>query len=113
MAGFRLLAVSHPPFAVVEIVNVAVPPAVPVRFTGVVEPKLSVGRLTAPLGWEEMVALSETPPVKPPVGATPMVDVLPVVAPGWSLTDVPVIVNPALGVEPTVTSAPPAWAMAT
>lgn len=108
-----LLAVSQPPPAVVEIVSVAVPLLVPVIFTGLVEPKLSVGAFTAPLGSDEIVALSETLPVKPPAGATLMVDVFPVVAPGWSFTFVPAIVNPGLGPEVTFTSALPAFVIAT
>jgi hypothetical protein len=68
--------------AVVAMVSVAVPAAAPAMLTGVVVPKLRVGRLTAPLGLEVMAAVSATLPAKPPAGAMVMVEALPVVAPG-------------------------------
>ena len=69
------------------MVRVAVPAAVPVILTGLVEPKLSVGGYCAPLGLEVTAAVSATLPVKPPAGVIVIVDVLPVVAPGATVTD--------------------------
>lgn len=50
------------------MVSVAVPAVVPVMLTGLVEPKLNVGRFTAPSGLVAMTAVSVTLPVKPPLG---------------------------------------------
>jgi hypothetical protein len=100
------LASMQPPAAVVEMVRVAVPAAAPVMLTGLVEPKLKVGGSSAPLGLEVTAAVSATLPVKPPDGVTAMLEVFPVVAPGVTVTAVPVIVKP--GVPPvTVTEAWP------
>jgi hypothetical protein len=85
---------AQPPAAVVEIVRVAVPAAVPVMLTGLVEPKLRMGRFCAPLGLEVTAAVSATLPVKPPDGVTVMVDVFPVAAPAVTVSAVPVIVKP-------------------
>ena len=93
--------------AVVEMVNVAVPALVPLMFTGVVEPKLKVGRSCAPAGLEVTVAVSATLPVKPPAGVKVMVDVFAVVAPGVTETAVPLTVKLALTVEVTVTELDP------
>lgn len=79
--------------AVVEMVRVAVPAAVPVILTGLVEPKLIVGGYWAPVGLAVMAAVSVTLPVKPPTGVRVMVLVFPVVAPGTKVTAAPVIVN--------------------
>ena len=79
--------------AIVEIVRVAVPAAVPVMLTGLVELKLKVGAYCAPTGLEVRAAVSATLPVKPPAGVTEIVEVLPVVAPRAILTDVPPIVK--------------------
>ena len=79
--------------AVVEIVRVAVSAATPVILTGVVEPKLNMGRCAAPDGLLEIAADSATLPVKPPLGITVIVEVLPVVAPDGTVTDVPAIVK--------------------
>ena len=79
--------------AVVEIVRVAVPAAVPVMYTGEVEPKLKVGKSEAPDGLEEIVAVRAILPVKPPAGVMVIVDVLPLDAPGATVTDVPVSVK--------------------
>jgi len=89
--------------AVVEMVSVAVPAAGPVMPTGVVEPKLSVGRYWAPAGLDVMVAVSATLPVKPPLGVTVIVDVFPVVAPFAILTAAPLIVKLGLTTVVTVT----------
>jgi hypothetical protein len=68
--------------AVVVIVSVAVPAVVPVMETGLVEPKLRVGRSCAPEGLEARVAVRATLPVKPLLGVTVTATVLPVVDPG-------------------------------
>ena len=83
------------------MLRVADPVVTPVMFTGVVEPKLRVGRFTAPAGLEEMAAVSATLPVKPPLGITVIVDVFPLVAPGVTLITVPLTVK--LGVVAVVT----------
>lgn len=75
--------------AVVLMVSVAVPAVAPVIFTGVVAPKLKVGKSRAPEGLEVIAAVSATLPVNPPLGVTVMVEVLPVVAPGARVTAVP------------------------
>jgi hypothetical protein len=79
--------------AVVAMVSVASPAPAPVTLTGVVVPKLNVGKLTAPLGLEVMEAVSATLPVKPPAGVMAMVEVLPVVAPGATETAAPATAN--------------------
>ena len=66
--------------------------------TGVVEPKLRVGRSCAPLGLEVTAAVRATLPVKPPEGVTVIVEVFPVETPALTVTAVPVIVK--LGVAP-------------
>ena len=73
----------------VETVRVAVPAVAPVMFTGVVEPKLSVGRYCAPAGLVARTAVSATLPVKPPEGVSVRFEVFPVVAPGATETAVP------------------------
>ena len=65
----------------------------PVSVTGLVEPKLRVGGYWAPVGLEVTEAVKTTLPVKPPVGVTLIMEVLPEVAPGKTLTDVPVRVK--------------------
>jgi hypothetical protein len=79
--------------AVVEIVRVAVPAEAFVMLTGVVEPKLKVGRSCAPVGVLVTAAVSATLPVKPPLGVTVIVEVFPVVAPGDTVTVVPLTVK--------------------
>jgi hypothetical protein len=76
--------------AVVEMVRVAVPAVVPAMITGLVEPKLKVGRYWAPAGLVVMTAVNATLPVKPPAGVTVIVDVFPEIAPGATETAVPV-----------------------
>jgi hypothetical protein len=93
--------------AVVDIVRVAVPAVAPVRFTGLVEPKARVGRYCAPAGMVVIAAVNPTLPVKPPLGATVMVEEFPSVAPGPTLRDVALIVNPATGGAATVIEAVP------
>jgi hypothetical protein len=90
--------------AVVEMVRVAVPAAVPVMFTGVVEPKLSVGGYWAPGGLEVTEAVNATLPVKPSAGVTVIVDVFPLVAPETTLTAVPLSVKPGVVALVTVTN---------
>jgi len=75
--------------AVVTIVRVLAPAALPVMLTGLVELKLKVGGITVPLGLVVRTAVRATLPVKPPVGVTVIVEVLPVVAPGATLTVAP------------------------
>jgi hypothetical protein len=62
---------------------------VSVTLTGLVEPKLKVGGCCAPAGLEVIVAVIATLPVKPPAGVTVIVEVFPVIAPGESVTGVP------------------------
>jgi hypothetical protein len=83
--------------AVVEIVRMAVPAPAPVIATGLVEPKLRLGAYWDPEGLEVTVAVSATLPVKPPLGVTVMVEVLPVVAPGVTVTAGPLIVKLGAG----------------
>ena len=70
-----------------------------------VEPKLKVGRYCAPVGLEVMAAVSATLPVKPPLGVTVMAEVFAVVAPGATVTAVPVMEKLELTAEVTVTAA--------
>lgn len=72
--------------ATVEMVSVAVPAAALERVTGLVDPKLSSGSSAEALeGPPAMAAVSVTLPVKPPLGVTVIVEVLPVVAPGAAM----------------------------
>jgi len=87
----------------VEMVSVAVPAPVPI-FTGLVEPKLNVGRSWAPDGLDVIAAVSVTLPVKPPLGVTVIVEVLPVVAPGLTDTVVPATVKVGGAATVTVTA---------
>jgi hypothetical protein len=59
--------------AVVETVRVAVPALAPVITTGLVEPKLKVGRSWALVGLEVIAAARVTLPVNPPEGVMVMV----------------------------------------
>jgi hypothetical protein len=93
--------------AVVETVRVAVPALVPVMLTGLVEPKLKVGGYWAPFGLAVTTAVSATLPVKPPLGVTVIVEVFPVVAPGETVTAVPLTVKLGLTAVVTVTEAVP------
>ena len=97
--------------AVVLMVRVAVPAVVPVMLTGLVEPKLKVGRYWAPDGLEVTAAVSITLPVKPPAGVTVMVEVFPVVAPGATVTAVPLTVKLGFTAVVTVTEAVPVVAL--
>ena len=90
--------------AVVEMVRVAAPGLVPVMFAGLVEPKLNVGKCWAPVGVEVTAAVRATLPVKPPDGVTEMVDEFAVVAPGRTVTAVPLTAKvPPLVTGETVT----------
>ena len=83
--------------AVVEMVRIAVPALVPEMTTGVVEPKLKVGRSWAPVGLEVIAAVRATLPVKLPLGVTVTVDVFAVVAPGTTVTGIPPIAKAGTG----------------
>ena len=74
--------------AVVAMVKVPVAAALLEISSGLVELKLKVGGITAPLGLVVRTAVRITLPVKPPVGVTVIVEVLPVVAPAAMLTGV-------------------------
>lgn len=74
-------------------VRVAVCAAAPVIMTEVVLPKLNVGKYTAPFGLEVIVAVTVTLPVKLLAGVTVTVDVFPLVAPGRTVTAVPLTVT--------------------
>jgi hypothetical protein len=93
--------------AVVETVRAAVPAVVPLMLTGVVDPKLKVGGYCAPAGLDVRVAVNTTLPVKPPAGVTVMVDIFPVVAPGVTVTVVPLTVKVGFTAVVTVTCAVP------
>ena len=86
-----------------EMVRVAVPALVPLMLTGVVEPKLKVGRSWAPAGLEVTRAVRVTLPVKPPAGVKVMVEVFPVAAPGATETAVPLTAKLGLTAVMTVT----------
>lgn len=92
------------------IVRVAVPAVALMMLTGVVEPKLKVGRYCAPVGLEVRAAVNATLPVKPPLGVTVMVEVFPVVAPRETVTAVPVTVKLGVGGTVTVTVLVPDFA---
>ena len=79
--------------AVVAMVRVPVLGALPEIVSGLVELKLKVGGITAPVGLLVRAAVRVTLPVKPPVGVTVIVEVLPVVAPAAMLTGVPLTVK--------------------
>ena len=79
------------------MVRVAVPTLAPVMLTGVVDPKLKVGGYWAPTGPDVIVAVSATLLVKPPLGVTVIVEVFPVVAPGVTVTELPLTVKLATG----------------
>jgi hypothetical protein len=83
--------------AVVETVSVAVPAVAPVMLAGLLDPKLKVGGYWAPVGMEVTEAVSATLPVKPPAGVTVMVEVFPVVAPGVTVTAMPLTVKLGVG----------------
>jgi hypothetical protein len=89
--------------AVVEIVSVPVPAFVLEITTGLVEPKLTVGRSVAPAGLPVIRAVRATDPVNPPVGVTVIFDVFPVVAPGSSVTLAAVRVKLGVTMAATVT----------
>jgi hypothetical protein len=84
--------------AVVLIVRVAMPAVDPVILTGLVEPKLNVGRFAAPVGLDLRVATSATLPVNPLVGMTVMVVEFPLVAPRANVR----LAEPGLSARPGV-----------
>jgi hypothetical protein len=79
--------------AVVAMVRVPVPAALPEIVRGLVELKLKAGGTDAPAGLVVRAAVRVTLPVKPTVGVTVIVEVLPVAAPATMLTGVPLIVK--------------------
>jgi hypothetical protein len=91
--GAKLLVVA----AVVETVRVPVAEEAPVMSTGDVVPKLKVGESTAPSGLDARAAVRVTFPVKPPLGMTLIVVVLPVVVPGELMVMAPPLVIVKLG----------------
>jgi hypothetical protein len=91
---------------VVVMVSVAVAAAVPLMVTGLVEPKLSVGRSEAPVGLAVTAALKATLPVNPATGVTAIVEVFPVVAPGARVTAAPEMVRLGGAAVVTVTELP-------
>ena len=74
-------------------VSVATPGVVLIMLTGLVDPKLKMGKYTAPEGLVAMKAVRVTLPVKPPAGVIEMAEVLPVDAPRTTVTAVPVSVK--------------------
>jgi hypothetical protein len=80
--------------AVVKIVSVAVEAPVPEMARGLEVPKLNVGRSAAPDGFAVICAVNVTLPAKPPDGVTVIIEVLPVVAPGATVTLRAARVNP-------------------
>ena len=72
----------------------AVAAELPLIVMELVEPRLTVGRSTAPAGLEEIAAVSVTVPVNPPVGVIEIVEVFPEVAPGATVTGFPEMLNP-------------------
>ena len=65
--------------------------------TGPVDPKLNAGAATALAGLDVTTAVRLTLPAKPPIGVSVIVDVFPVVAPGATVTAVPVTVKLCAG----------------
>jgi len=88
--------------ALVLMVRVAEPAIDPVMLTGLLEPKLSVGRFAAPEGLDVRAAVSATLPVNPLVGLTVMVVEFPLVAPRANER----LAEPGLSVRPGVGGAP-------
>jgi len=78
------------------MVSVAVADVAAAILAGVVAPKLKVGSATAPAGLDVMAAVSAMLPVYPPTGVRVIVDVFPVVAPGSTVTAVPLMLNPVI-----------------
>jgi len=79
--------------AVVAMVRVRVPAALPAIARGPVELKVNVGGAVTPLGLVVRAPVRVTLPVKSPIGVTVIVEVLPVVAPATMLSAVPLIVK--------------------
>ena len=89
------------------MVSVAVAGVAPESVTGVVEPKLRVGRIVAPSGAELMTAVSDTVPLNPLAGEMVTVDVLPAAVPDAIVTAVPLTVKLGCGSVMTVTELEP------
>jgi hypothetical protein len=79
--------------AVVAMVKAPVAAALLEIARGLVELKLKVGGAVTPLGLVVRAAVRVTLPVKPSVGVTLIVEVLPVVAPAAMMSGVPVILK--------------------
>ena len=91
--------------AVVDTVRVAVAGPAAVMLTGLLVPKLNVGRYCAPEGLDARVAVRVTLPVNPPAGVTVTVEVFPAVVPGaLMVTAVPPTVNDGGGGGGAVTT---------
>lgn len=88
-------------------VSVAVPRLGPAMVSGVVVPKLKVGRSKAPEGLAVRTAVRATLPVNPTAGITVIVEVLLVVAPGATVTAVPLTAKLGFTATVTVTGAWP------
>src|ERR1019366_6442566 len=86
---------------VVKMVRVAVPPLAPLIKTGLLDPKLKVGRFRAPIGLEVIAAVSATVPVNPGCGVTVIVEVFPVIPPALTVVEVPEIAKPGAVVTAT------------
>jgi hypothetical protein len=82
---------------VVVTVRVPVPAEAPVMLTGDVAPRLAEGGSIAPVGEAVSAAVRVTLPVKPPLGVTVMIAVLPVVEPGEPIVTAPLGVNMKFG----------------
>ena len=93
----KLLEMSALVEGVVETVRVAVAELVPETVTGLVEPKLSVGRWIALAGLEVICADKATDPVNP-LGVRVTVEVFPVVAPRETVMAVAANVKVAAGI---------------
>ena len=102
--GRRPFAEQPPVALVVETVRIADPEAAVLRFTGVVEPKLRVGRFTAPVGLPVIAADSATLPVKAPLGVIVIAEVFPVAVPATTVIDVPLTVKLEANGRVTVTA---------
>lgn len=88
--------------AVVRTVSVPVPAVVPIMLTGDVVPKLNVGGFEAPEGLVVRAAVKATLPVKPPLGVIVIVEVLPLVAPGFTAMAPPLVRPNEAGAAVTV-----------
>jgi hypothetical protein len=100
-------AVQVEVLAVVDTVIVADPALVPVIFTRLVAPILSVGGSWAAEGPAVIEAVSVTAPVNPPLGVTVISELFPAVDPAVTVTFVPLTVMSGVGTGLTVTGSEP------